>query len=74
MSYSARNFQPGSELDRRALVRELIAGYGSGKPCAYCGRTIGPLEIEYEVELSSGRLQFHRACQHLWESEPADAP
>jgi hypothetical protein len=63
-----------TEMDRRTLVRRLWAGYGSGARCEYCGGEIGPGAVELEAETEAGNLRFHRACHHLWESEPAELP
>lgn len=46
------------------------AGQGTGQRCALCGRSISAQEIEYEVELDSGKiLHFHFACQQDWEAQ-----
>ena len=46
---------------------------GSGATCALCGQSIGPNEIEYEVEMSvngvTDTLQFHRVCHSVWHAE-----
>jgi hypothetical protein len=50
--------------------RRTWAGQGTGRPCHGCGRPILPQQIEYEVELNSGKiLRFHFACQQLWEDQ-----
>lgn len=44
------------------------AGQGTGRPCHLCRRPILAQEIEYEVDLATGkRLLFHFACQQAWE-------
>jgi hypothetical protein len=51
-----------------ATPEHTWAGQGTGRPCHQCGRPIQPSEIEYEVELDSGKiLRFHFACQQAWE-------
>jgi hypothetical protein len=51
-------------------ARRTWAGQGTNQPCSVCGRLIRPQEIEYEVELASGKiLHFHFACQQVWEDQ-----
>jgi hypothetical protein len=51
-----------------ARARRMWAGQGTGQMCHQCRRPIAPQEIEYEVELESGKiLHFHFACQQAWE-------
>lgn len=72
-----------SDDDRlRAIVRARLdsgelfpvnghswAGYGSGKPCAVCGSSIGGAEIEYEVEGPTGVALAHLICFMAWQRE-----
>jgi hypothetical protein len=59
-----------SQSTAGARARRTWAGQGTGQPCALCGRSIQPEEIEYEVELESGTvLHFHFRCQQLWEEQ-----
>jgi hypothetical protein len=44
------------------------AGYGNGTICDGCDMDIHPKEVEYEVEVETGRtLHFHLACVGLWQ-------
>jgi len=63
--------QMSSQSDSGASrARRTWAGQGTGQPCFMCGRPIPPQEIEYEVELDSGKvLHFHFACQQAWEQQ-----
>jgi hypothetical protein len=54
----------------------LWAGRGDGKRCAACAEPIGAREVEYEVNLKSGKtILLHPPCHAIWlkECEP-DAP
>ena len=46
------------------------AGYGTGQTCNGCGGSIGPREIEYEIEMPEGSdsptLHFHFGCYRDW--------
>jgi hypothetical protein len=46
------------------------AGQGTGTTCNGCGGSIGPHQIEYEVEMPQGSnapsLHFHLACYRDW--------
>jgi hypothetical protein len=51
----------------------LWAGMGGGKRCAACAEPIGAEEVEYEVNLTSGkRVLLHQPCHTIWlkECEP----
>ena len=79
------------ELDLRQRARERIregrlpcithyrtwGGRGSNEPCALCDGTIGPDEVEYEIEppgATSGSLyRFHFLCHDAWQYECAQA-
>jgi hypothetical protein len=79
------------ELDLRQRARERIregrlpcithyrtwGGHGSNEPCALCDVTIGPDEVEYEIEApgaTSGCLyRFHFLCHDAWQYECAQA-
>jgi hypothetical protein len=61
-----------ADTDRRASIRKLWAGPGSGRRCEYCRAPIWPEALEFEVELTSGNLCFHRVCLHLWEGSPGE--
>jgi hypothetical protein len=46
------------------------AGRGFGQLCAACAERIEATEVEYEVDLASGRtLRLHRQCHALWLQE-----
>jgi hypothetical protein len=49
------------------------AGHGTGALCNFCGETIKPQDIEYEVELVTAmnvrNLHFHFNCYRSWESQ-----
>jgi hypothetical protein len=48
----------------------LWAGRGDGKRCAACTEPIGAQEIEYEVNLTSGkRALLHQPCHTIWLQE-----
>jgi hypothetical protein len=78
------------EMTIRRRVREMVttgelpcddpaslwAGRGDGKRCAACAEPIGAREVEYEVNLKSGKtILLHPPCHAIWlkECEP-DAP
>lgn len=42
---------------------------GTGRPCIVCSRTIGPIEVEREVEASGVSLYAHEACYKPWREE-----
>lgn len=42
---------------------------GTGRPCVVCRRTIGPAEVEREVESAGVCLHAHEACYRLWREE-----
>ena len=64
----------GSRLNvaalRRAVPIRMWGGKGSGLPCDFCRVTIGPEDVEYEVEaeLDGGTvmLRFHYRCHYAW--------
>jgi hypothetical protein len=50
----------------------LWAGMGGGKRCAACAEPIGAEEVEYEVNLTSGkRVLLHQPCHTIWLKECA---
>ncbi len=55
----------------------MWGGYGSGKVCVVCDKTIEPVDVEYEVEETvKGTLKlmwFHLVCQSIWQLECARA-
>jgi len=42
---------------------------GTGRPCIVCRRTIGPTEVEREVEGQGVFLHAHEACYKPWREE-----
>jgi hypothetical protein len=49
---------------------KVWAGPGNGAHCVACGKSIEPTEIEFEVDLPSGRtLRLHRRCRAIWDEE-----
>jgi len=55
----------------------LWAGMGDGKRCAACAAPIGAREVEYEVNLTSGKkVLLHQPCHAIWlqECEPDGPP
>jgi hypothetical protein len=42
---------------------------GTGRPSVVCRRTIGPAEVEREVESAGVCLHAHEACYRLWREE-----
>ena len=67
------------ERIRRKLSQGLLpaerptktwAGNGSGFSCSGCGRPIVAPQLEFEHDLSEGRLlRFHGVCDGLWRVE-----
>jgi hypothetical protein len=55
------------------LQTEVTAGPGSGSLCPACGRLMSFAQAEYEAEYAleggSHRLNLHRACYVIWQSE-----
>jgi len=48
----------------------LWAGMGTCKRCAACAEPIGAAEVEYEVNLTSGkRVLLHQRCHTIWLQE-----
>lgn len=64
----------GSRLNvaalRRAVPLRMWGGKGSGLACDFCRVTVGPDDVEYEVEaqLDGGTimLRFHYRCHYAW--------
>jgi hypothetical protein len=49
-------------------------GNGLGQFCVACAEIISSAEIEFEVDLPSGkRIRLHRRCHQLWLEECAPA-
>jgi hypothetical protein len=49
---------------------KVWAGRGLGTHCVACAQPIAVGEIEYEVDLPSGRMiRLHRRCYDLWREE-----
>jgi hypothetical protein len=82
----------GLESQLRVIARARIAsgelpcldppfrmwgGYGSGKVCAVCDKTIEATDVEFEVEetIEGERkvMLFHTVCQSIWQLECARA-
>src|ERR1700733_2486717 len=60
----------------RARGRQLYAGHGEGLPCACCGETITPEQVQYDVEWdeeggSRKVLSMHLPCYDSWRAESA---
>jgi hypothetical protein len=57
----------------RERPRQILAGWGCGKPCDLCDRSITSTEVEYEIhEMRADRAvtyRFHIACQGIWQLE-----
>jgi len=55
---------------RRAVPLRMWGGKGSGLACDFCRVTVGPDDVEYEVEaeLDGGTvmLRFHYRCHYAW--------
>ncbi len=55
---------------RRAVQLRMWGGKGSRLPCDFCRVTVGPEDVEYEVEakLDGGTvmLHFHPRCHDAW--------
>ncbi len=75
-----------TEPEIRARIRDLNAtgelpceepektwgGSGLGQYCAACSEVIPRDDIEFEVDLPSGkRIRLHRRCHQLWLEECA---
>ena len=54
----------------------LWASMGDGKRCAACAEPIAARQVEYEVNLTSGKkILLHQPCHAIWLKEcEADAP
>ena len=77
MATLVRNETSGN-VDLRGRTSPLVpnpkrlrtwAGYGTGETCNGCGGSIGPQEIEYEIETAAGSnttLRFHFECYRDW--------
>jgi len=86
-----------NQTELRELIRELVRtgqlptvrggktsfrGRGSNTVCDCCGQTIGPHDIEYEVEFTTPPMEparsynAHMQCHQLWwlESGPQNPP
>jgi hypothetical protein len=65
---------------RRATPVRMWGGKGCGVPCDFCRVTVGPEDVEYEVEAqldgATVMLHFHPRCHDAWTAgqEPAAAP
>jgi len=76
------------EAELRMIARDRIAtgelpcitppvrmwgGYGIGRLCVVCDKTIEHSDVEYEVEANikgeTVRMWFHAACQSIWQLE-----
>jgi hypothetical protein len=74
-----------SEEMRASILRRIDAGflprppgertyggYGDGRLCDACGRTIGPSEVQYEVDCAGSTstnkrtIVMHRSCHGVW--------
>jgi hypothetical protein len=55
----------------------MWGGYGSGKVCVVCDKTIEPAEVEFEMEENvaghAKQMWFHSLCQSAWQLECARA-
>jgi hypothetical protein len=62
----------------------LWAGRGSGKPCAFCGKSISADDVQYDLEVTEelapatqisrgGTLSFHLPCYDQWRARRDDA-
>lgn len=58
----------------RSLPVQRLGGRGSGTPCSLCDRTIGPTEMELELEFMVGDAEglarvfhLHMSCSTAWE-------
>jgi hypothetical protein len=55
---------------RRAVPIRMWGGKGSGLACDFCRVTVGPDDVEYEIEaqLDGGTvmLHFHYRCHYAW--------
>lgn len=58
---------PARDCDR------IRGSRGTGGPCAVCGKTLEPFDIEFALEFSSGEgagtYHLHAACCRAWEME-----
>lgn len=61
------------ELPRRAPERTW-AGPGCGARCVICGEHVGPDQVEFELEFTTGQggdapgdYHVHRGCFLVWE-------
>jgi hypothetical protein len=58
---------PARDCDR------MRGGRGTGGPCAICGKTLAPFDIEFAVEFDSGAdagtYHLHVPCCMAWQLE-----
>jgi len=56
------------DLPRHA-PEQMLAGFGSGKPCNGCETPILAAHAEYEFDAGEGRvIRLHLRCAGLWEA------
>ncbi|MBV8854275.1 MAG: hypothetical protein JOZ93_01755 [Sinobacteraceae bacterium] len=62
-----------TQLLPRERPRQILAGWGCGKPCDLCDRSITSAEVEYEIHETRAdhavSYRFHIACQAIWQLE-----
>jgi len=63
-------------LPRQRQIR-MQTGPGLDLPCAACGHTIKPGELDFELEFDgpweTTIYRFHGQCQAIWEAERREA-
>ena len=74
----AREAMKSGNLPKHPPER-MWGGPGSGVSCALCGKIVGPEEVEFELQFSSGggtgliTYHVHARCYAAWELERRDA-
>jgi hypothetical protein len=75
----SRSARLGGAVLCRAVPVRMWGGSGCGAPCDFCRATVGPSDVEFEVEaeIDGTRilLRFHARCHDEWAAghEPATA-
>jgi hypothetical protein len=53
----------------REVPMKMYAGYGAGRLCDECGKTIDAKQVEYEAVFHDGRAHhLHLGCAGLWDT------
>lgn len=62
--------------DPHSVIGRVLAGYGNQGDCSLCGKRLMPLEVELELEFSTGNgctnpttHRVHPQCYAAWQLE-----